>query len=185
MADAVDVRGVEVEHRPGRVLPGLLTNPAVGIPSEVILVERPLANVDRARGEVVIVVARVLRVEPADEVEIEVRIPVELDEVTGVRVVTGEALPEARLPSELDREARERRPIEVDVIQHALVNPSIKPSHQRKRVGFTLQSAFATASPKPRTASRVGSGSMTGASLPKSSWPTPKVARQRSSALRP
>ena len=71
-----------------------------------------------------VVVARVLRVEPADQPDVEVRVAIELDEVARARIVADEALPEARLTREVDDQLRERRPVEVHVLRHPLVNPA-------------------------------------------------------------
>ena len=164
---------------------GHLVHPAVGPSLEVILVERPVAHVHRARGDIVVVVARVLRVEPADQPEVEMGVSIELNEMTRRRVVADEALPEARLAREVDHELRQCRAIEVRVLGDPLVDPASQSLEPSSRAGFWWQSASATASPKPRTASRPCSGSRTGTSVPKTSWLTPNVARQSSSARFP
>ena len=113
------------------------------------------------------------------------RVAVELDEVARFRVVPHEALPEARRRAQLDDESSEGRPVEVRVLGNALVNPSRQAFCARRRDGFLLHTVSATASPKPRTASRASPGSSVGASLPKRTLPTPRVERQSSSARRP
>ena len=167
VANAVDVRRVEVEYGAGRVLPRQLANPASGVPLEVVLVEHALAHVHRARRDVVIVVARVLRVEPADQPEVEVGIAVQLDEVAGTRVVPDEALPEPRLRGELRDEVDQRGPVEIAVLRNPAVDPASQAFHPRRRDGFRFQRASSTASPKPRTTSSPCAGSSHGASLPK------------------
>ena len=97
------------------------------------------------------------------------RVSIQLDEVPRLRVVAYEALPEARLSREVDDELCERRAIEVRILGDPLVDPAGQSPKPSRRAGFWLQSASATASPKPRTASRPGSGSRTGTSVPKTS----------------
>src|SRR5439155_7399415 len=68
---AMDVRGVEVERRSGLVLSRRLAQ-NVAVELEPVLRESSLADVDGARGDVVIEVTRVLRDEPADQPDVDV-----------------------------------------------------------------------------------------------------------------
>ena len=78
VADAVDVGGVELEGLARVALAARVVEPARS-EVEPILDERALADVHRARGNVVVVVARLLVVEPADQPHVEVRVAMELD----------------------------------------------------------------------------------------------------------
>ncbi len=127
-----------------------LADPAVRVPAEVVLVEAALDDVDRTRGDVVVVVPRVLRVEPADEPEIEMRVAVQLEEVARVSGRAGRGAPrsEARRRAPSTR-LRERLQVEIGVLRHARVNPLETSSFNSAAVLDSVRKvASATASPK-------------------------------------
>ena len=70
-----------------------------------------------------VVVARALSVDPADEPHVEVRVAVELLVETRVLVVADERPPEVLCGDELARELRHRRPVEVGVRRNPLAQP--------------------------------------------------------------
>ena len=78
MAHAVDVGRVEVEPATRFVHRRVLAHPAVLLDPEPVLVQDPVRNTDRAGRAVVVVVAGVLPVDPADEPDVDVRIAIEL-----------------------------------------------------------------------------------------------------------
>src|SRR5262249_6028889 len=100
MSDAVDVGGFEVEVSTDLVQVRLLSNPPVGIATEVVLVELATADVDRAVRAVVIVVSRALRREPADKPDVDVGVAIELVVEALGRVVPFERLPKILLQTD-------------------------------------------------------------------------------------
>src|SRR6202011_4915587 len=170
MPNAVNVRGREVEALSCRVLARVLPDPAVGVAEERVLAEHACADVDRARRLVVIVVARVLGLVPADQPNVDARVPVELDEVALVRVVAHERLPEFRPSADLPGEGGHRSAIQGPAAGGAGVDQSREGGDRlSSRSGFAETTALVTASPNDATASSAWPGSMTGMSLPKSS----------------
>ena len=147
--------------------------------------QRPLADADRARRAVVVVVARVLAVDPADEPDVEIRdrgraAGRSASRRRGGRTSARDApSPRARRRARTSRHDRDPCPPE--------------PAHAARSRGRSRQEArgvsdwrtCVTASPNPRTASSVGRESTTGVSLPYTSCPTPNVSMQSSIARRP
>src|SRR5262249_43404005 len=78
MTDAVDVRGIEVETATRPVLRRPLAHPTVLLDPEPVLEEDSVAHAHRSRRAVVVVVAGVLAVDPADEPDVEVGVAIEL-----------------------------------------------------------------------------------------------------------
>jgi hypothetical protein len=149
-----------------------LPHPAVLLDAEPVLVHHALAHAHRAGRAVVVVVARVLSVDPADEPHVEVGVAVELLVEARLLVVADERPPEVLGDDELGREIGHRRPIEVGVRWNPLADPGSElthvsdGAHVSKREGVSDWRTCLTASPKPRTASSVGRESTTGVSLP-------------------
>src|SRR5262249_4732765 len=151
---------------PGGMLGRALSNPTVLFHAEPILEQDSIAHADRSRRPVVIVVAGVLAVDPADEPDVQVRVAVELLVEARSRVVAGVGAPDVLRCGQLSREARHRRTIEVRVWRNTLTDPGREIAHARRREGVSDWRTWTTASPKPRTASSVGRESTTGVSLP-------------------
>ena len=82
------------------------------------------------------------------------------------RVVTFERLPEALGLADLDSQAAECGPVKILVGGELLANPLGDLGHDNSLVGLSAVTSFTTELPKPRTAFRVGPGSITGTSLP-------------------
>ncbi len=111
---AVNVRGVEVERATRLVVLRPLANPAILVAVEVILAEHAAADVDAPRRAIVIVIAGVLAVHPADQPDVDVRVAIELLVLPLLRIVTLELLPEALVLPDLARERVELRSTEVN-----------------------------------------------------------------------
>ena len=146
----------------------------------------PVRNADRAGRAVVVVVARVLAVDPADEPDVEVRVAIELLDRSARRRRGGRTAPEmlgrhrARRPA-FDIVGRSRSRVR----RNPLTQPGREVAHVKQADGVSDWRTCVTASPKPRTASSVGPESTTGVSLPYTSCPTPNVWTQSSIARRP
>src|SRR5207247_5623186 len=115
---------------------------------------------------VVIVVTRVLRVEPADQPDVDVGVAIQLSEVALLRVVADEVVPERTLVPQASRELGHVRALEVLPRRESFLEPRADVGHPKRRVGLSRQSATATACPKRRTSRKVGRGSTIGASIP-------------------
>ena len=98
---------------PGLVHRRLLAHPSVLLDPEPVLVQDPLADAHGARRAVVVVVAGVLPVDPADEPDVDVRVAVELLVEARLGVVPDVRAPEMLRRHELGGQARHRRAIEI------------------------------------------------------------------------
>src|SRR5581483_9195870 len=188
VAHPVDVGGVEDERLAGAALAARVAEP-LGGDREAILDERPLAHVHAAGGQVVVVVAGLLVVEPAEEPHIEMLVAVELRVVALARIVAHVAPPQARLVADARRELGELGLLEVAVGREVLPDPladrHVLDHHVKSSLGLSRHNASSTACPKDWTGARLVEGSSTGPSLPKTSRPPPYVVSQSSSARRP
>ena len=119
----VDVCGVEIESRAGNVL-ALHLHDRAARTLEAVLDDDSVADVDGSRGEVVVVVARVLLVRPALEPDVEVHLAVELDERPLVGVVAREIDPEGALTADGGGEVREFLAGELGVGRNAFGDPA-------------------------------------------------------------
>src|SRR5262249_26722407 len=143
------------------------------------------ADVDGAVRPIVVVVARALSGQPADQPDVDVRVPVQLV-VEALRLVVAlERSPERGLPPDLLCQPDEPLAVQVLVGGETFANPGCDLGHIRSLDGLSAVISCTTESPKPPIALRVGSGSITGTSLPYTSWCTPKVSMQSSIARRP
>src|SRR6266566_5537235 len=189
MPDAVDVRRGEVEAAARPVLARPLPHPAVVVSVEGVLAEHPGTDVDGARGLVVVVIAGVLRVVPADQPDVDARIAVELCEVALVRVVPDERLPDVLCRSDRPGERSSFLALQRARAGGARLDQLFDRGHRRHRFNslseLVERTAPVTASPNDRTTSSAGSGSTIGMSVPKSIGSTPNVDMVRSRALRP
>src|SRR5437764_541851 len=131
MPHPVDRRAVEVEAVTGRTLPGAHLDPPLVVAIEVVLAQASLAHEDRPGRKIVVVVAGVLRVEPADQPDVDVRVAVELCEVPRLRIVTNVLGPEARLAAERGREGVELLPGQVLARSDARMDPVAELCHSR------------------------------------------------------
>jgi len=119
----VDVRGVEIEPRARNVL-ALHLHDRAARTLQAVLDDDAVADVDGSRGQVVVVVARVLLVRPALEPDVEVHLAVELDERPLVGVVAREIDPEGALTADGGGEVRELLAGELGVGRNAFGDPA-------------------------------------------------------------
>src|SRR3954470_3074744 len=133
MAHAVDVRAVEHEAVTGRALTARVPEP-VPREDEAVFGQRPLADIDAAGGEIVVVVAGLLIVEPADEPHVDMRVAVELRVVPLAGIVPDLVAPEARLAAHGRRERGQLLLVEVAVRRNERADPILEPVAGRLRV---------------------------------------------------
>jgi hypothetical protein len=133
----VDVRGVEVEAAARPVLGRPLTHPVVLLDAKPVLEEDAFADTHGVGGGVVVVVARVLAVDPADEPDVEVRVAVELLVEARLAVVADVGLPEMLRCSELGGQVGHLRTREVGVGRDPLTKPLCEGSQLRMRAGVS------------------------------------------------
>ena len=138
------MRGVEVEDGARRSLAARLAE-RVTVEMEPVLSQHAVADGDGARGDVVVVVAGVLLVEPADQPNVDMGVAVELGEVALVGVVADEVFPETPLAAEAGGDLDELGPVEVPSGGKSLDEEGSDVVHSNRRVGLSRQSASATA----------------------------------------
>ena len=148
------------------MLTRLFADPAVLLPLEVVLPERALADADGSARPVVVVVAGVLSMGPADQPDVDARVAVQLVVDALVRVVALEWAPEPLFLPEGDGELAEFGAVEVVVGGEPFTDPGRDVRHRRKEAGLSMVRIFSTDSPKPLMARKVCAGSTTGLSLP-------------------
>ena len=164
MANPVDVRGREVEALARPVLDRPLADPAVRPALQGVFAEQSVADVDGSGRLIVVVVARVLRVVPADQPDVDARITVELREVPLVRAVVDMGLPELATLADHARQGCELRQVERAPAGNVLVDEALDVAHRSKSLaGLALSIAVDTACPKDSTVRNMGSGSPIGA----------------------
>ena len=129
MPHAVDVGRVEVELPAGVVPVRLLADPAVLVTTEVVLEDRALADVHRTLRAIVVVVARVLGLRPADQPDVDVRIAVHLHVVPIDHVVADVVFPERALGSDRRRQLEQLRPREVAISFETSIEPCLNACH--------------------------------------------------------
>ena len=148
----------------------LLAHPSVLFHPEPVFVQDSVGDAYGTGRAIVVVISRVLPLDPANEPHVDVRVAIELLVEAGVSVVANEWSPEAIRCDELRGQLGHRRAIEIRVSSNALTKPrseiAVSVAHVSRRDGVSDWRTCITASPNPRTASRVGRGSTTGMSLP-------------------